>query len=378
VSAASCIDVNARLTVDLGALIGNYRALQAAAAPADVAAVVKADAYGLGAGPVSRTLYKAGCRHFFTAQFGEALALRPELPADARFYVLNGLWPGDEALAAEAGIIPVLNTLEQVAAWRALAAVRGRLPAVVQVDSGMSRLGLSAHDVSRLAEDPELLAGLAVHYVMTHMACADTPDSPWNATQIATFQALASQLPRAPWSFANSAATLTWPQRKGDLVRAGIGLYGGSPLAEGGNPMRPVVSLSARVLQVREIPPKAGVGYGMTWVASAPTRIATLAVGYADGWPRLLSGRGAAFFQGRPLPIVGRVSMDSMMVDVTALPPSTVAAGDFLELIGPNQTLEDVAALAGTISYEILTGLGGRLVRTYAGADAAAELELCA
>ncbi|TAJ71844.1 MAG: alanine racemase [Phenylobacterium sp.] len=365
-------DVSARLTIDLGAIVANYLTAKAAAAPAEVACVVKADAYGLGAGVVSAALYTAGCRRFFTAQLGEALALRGLLPQDAWFYVLNGLWPGTEAPAADAGVVPVLNSLDQVLRWHGLARARGaRLPAILQIDSGMSRLGVTREDVDVLRANPDLLAELDVHYVMTHLASADTPDSAWNAAQLTVFDELADRLPPFPRSFANTAAALTRPQRPGDLVRIGIGLYGGAPVAGRPNPMRRVVDLSARVLQVREAPPRTGVGYGMTYVTRGPTRIATLAVGYADGWPRSMGGRGAAFLDGRRLPVVGRVSMDSMMVDVTGVAPSALEAGDFVELLGPHQSLEDVAEQAGTVSYEILTGLGSRLPRTYAAHGAA-------
>lgn len=360
-------DVSARLTVDLDAVVENYRRIESTSAPAAVASVVKANAYGLGAIAVSGALYAAGCRRFFTAQLGEALALRNALPDDATFYVLNGLWPGTEIEAAQAGIVPVLNSLDQVRRWRRVAASwGGRLSAILQIDSGMSRLGLTREGVRVLAGDPDLLSGFEVQFVMTHLALADTPGSCWNDIQLATFEELSNLLPAIPRSFANSAAALTRPQRPGDLVRAGIGLYGGQAIASGPNPMRRVVDLSARVLQVRDVPANTGVGYGMTHVTRAPARIATIAVGYADGWPRRLGGRGAAFLDGRRLPVVGRISMDSMTLDVTDLPRSALDAGDFVELLGENQSLEDVAAQAETISYEILTNLGPRLDRTYA------------
>lgn len=361
-------DVSARLTIDLDALVANFLTAKAASEPAEVACVVKADAYGLGATRVSAALHAAGCRRFFTAQLEEALSLRRVLPKEARLYVLNGLWPGAEATAADAGVIPVLNSLDQVVRWHGTARARGvRLPAILQIDSGMSRLGVTGEDVGVLRANPDLLSQLDLHYVMTHLASADTPGSGWNAAQLAAFDKMADQLPPTPRSFANTAAALTRRQRPGDLVRVGLGLYGGAAVAGCPNPMRRVVDLSARVLQVRQAPPRTGVGYGMTYVTSAPTRIATLAVGYADGWPRSLGGRGAAYLDGRRLPVVGRISMDSMMVDVTGVAPSALEAGDFVELLGPNQSLEDVAEQAGTISYEILTGLGARLTRTYAG-----------
>lgn len=349
------------LTIDLAAVVANYRAVQAAAAPSRVAAVVKADAYGLGAAPVAAALARAGCHDFFVADLAEALGLRAGLGGDPDIYVLNGLFPGSEAAAQAAAIIPVLNSREQVRRWADLAkATAARLPAVVQVDTGMSRLGMDAEDVAWLA-GAAALADLDVRYLMSHLACADADDGAVSALQRAEFERLAAMLPPWPRTLANSAAALTDPQAHGDLVRAGIALYG----AVSGEGLRPVVTLSGRVLQTRTLRRGAGVGYGMTYRAKGAERIATIAVGYADGWPRALGNRGAAWFGGVRLPIIGQVSMDSMMIDVSALPSDALGLGDAVELIGPHQTLADVADLAGTIPYEILTRLGHRYARSY-------------
>lgn len=347
-----------RLTIDLDALVGNLRAIQAATAPARVAAVVKADAYGLGARSVAAALAGAGCRDFFVADLAEAIDLRASLGGDPDIYVLNGLWPGSEAEAHAADIIPVLNAKDQILRWSALATGR-RLPAVLQLDTGMSRLGMDAADVAWLAASPEALACLDVRYVMSHLADADDPAT--TAMQRTAFERLTAMLPPWPRTLANSAASLTDPLTHGDLVRAGIALYGALP----GEGLRPVVSLAGRVIQTRTLPAGVGVGYGLTYTTRGTERIATIGVGYADGWPRALSNRGAVWAGETRLQIVGQVSMDSMMVDVSALPSDTLKAGDEVELVGPHQTLAQVADLAGTIPYEILTRLGRRYARSY-------------
>ncbi|WP_061933889.1 alanine racemase [Aureimonas sp. AU22] len=351
------------LRVDLGALARNYRRLVAQAAGAAVAGVVKADAYGLGMDAVAPALLDAGCRTFFVAHLGEALSLRTILPGDAEIFVLNGLVPGDERLCAEAAIRPVLNSLAQLDAWGALGRSLGRaLPAAIQVDSGMSRLGLAPDDVAALADDPARLCGVETVLVMSHLACADEPDHPANAAQLSAFEALAARLPQARRSLANSAGLFLGERFRFDLARPGIALYGGAPTAGRPNPMEPVVGLDARVIQLREVPAGAGIGYGFTVVAERAMRLATLSVGYADGWLRSASNRGAAFLEGRRLPIVGRVSMDSVIVDAGDAP---LRAGDLVELIGGDATLDSAAAAAGTIPYEILTALGSRYERRF-------------
>lgn len=357
------------ITVDLGALVENYNHLKSRAAPADLAAVVKADAYGLGAPVVVRALLGAGCRRFFVAHLDEGLAVRG-VTSDAEIYVLNGLWEGAEATAVQGNIVPVLNSLEQLLRWRKAAQGLGRkLPAVLQIDTGMARLGLPAEEVAQVVADPALLDAFDLHYVMSHFACADDQASPVTSDQALAFEALVNSLPPAPRSIANSAAGLSQTHRPGDLVRAGLALYGGAPFSDGSNPMRPVLKVRARVVQIRRVQAGAGVGYGHTYHAETPRQIATIAVGYADGWPRNLSNRGAAYLGDKRLPIVGQVSMDSMMVDVSALEPGELQGGDYVELIGPQQSIEDVAALSGTISYEILTNLSRRFSRRYVHAE---------
>ncbi|MDZ3830785.1 MAG: alanine racemase [Sphingopyxis sp.] len=365
------IHESGRLRIDLGAIVQNYRMVAMRSAPATVGAVVKADAYGLGAVQVARTLREAGCRLFFVAHLDEALHLRTALSADDRIIILNGLPPGTEALCAASRFVPVLNSLDQARRWRDAADAAGRsLPAVLQVDSGMSRLGLAPEDLAVLAGDELFDAAVDLAMLMSHLACADTPDHPANRDQLARFEAAASLFPDVSRTLANSGGAFLSPAFHGDIVRAGIALYGGAPHDGAPNPMQPVVGLDARVIQLRTVPAGCGIGYGHDHRCTQDSRIATIGVGYADGLPRTLGNRGAAWLGDVRLPIVGRVSMDSITLDVTALPPGRLQPGDWVELIGPRQPVDALARDAGTISYEILTSLGTRYHRSYRAADA--------
>ena len=360
-------DETAVLSVDLAAIVANWQALCRRGAPGAVAAVVKADAYGLGAARVARQLYAAGCRHFFTAHLSEALPLRPLLP-QGMLAVLNGPLPGTEPDYLAHHILPVLGSLDAIDRWTALARREGRaLPVLLHVDTGMNRLGLDAAGLATLAADPPRLAGLELRYLVTHLVAAEMPDDPANAAQLARFAAACAALPQAPRSFANSSGLFLDARFAFDLARAGAALYGINPTPGHANPMRVPVRLNARILQVRNVPAGATVGYNATWRAARPSRIATLGIGYADGWRRALSGRlpaaWPADFDGAPVPLVGRVSMDLTTCDVTDHP--ALGPGDWLELMGPRCPPDEVAEAAGTNAYEILTGLGPRVVRTY-------------
>lgn len=353
------------LRIDLAALRHNYLTISGRIAPTRAAAVVKANAYGLSAERVAPALYDAGCRDFFVAHLGEAISLRPFLNPDATLYVLNGLQPGTEAACAREKILPVLNSLEQIENWSTLAASLGeKLPALLQIDTGMSRLGLSASELDQLIADQHLLDHIDVRFVISHLASGDEPENPANARQLATMNAALARLPKLPVAFSNSGGCFLENTYHYNLARPGIALYGIGPAA-GENPIKPVIELSARVIQVRDIDKGAAVGYGGTFIAQAPMRIATIAVGYADGWFRSLSNKGSAFYGDVRLPIVGRVSMDSITLDVTALPEGRLTLGSLVELIGPHQRLEDVAHDCDTIPYEILTSLGDRYARVY-------------
>ena len=354
------------LEVDLSAIVANWRLLCRKHPSGPVAAVVKADAYGLGAQAVAAALADAGCRHFFVALPEEAFVLRAHAPG-AMLSVLNGLFPGTAAEFAAQDIVPVLGSLAEVDDWTAMARRMARaLPAILHIDTGMARLGLSREEVAVLAGNPDRLAGLELQYVMTHLVASEVPDDPMNAEQRRRFAALCAVLPKAPHSIANSSGVFLGEGYGSDLARPGAALYGINPTPGRDNPMRQVVRLRARVLAVREIGVAEPVGYNATWRAGRSSRIATVAIGYADGWHRSLSNRGHAVFDGRRVPLVGRVSMDLATFDVTEHPG--VRHGEWLELLGPKQMPDDVARDAGTNGYEVLTSLGRRFHREYRGA----------
>jgi alanine racemase len=272
--------------------------------------------------------------------------------------------PGCESDYLAHDIVPALGSLPEVAAWSRLAGSVGRgLSAILHIDTGMSRLGLDARELAVLQQDHARLAGIELRYVMTHLVSSEVSHDPLNQHQLERFTAACAGLPPAPRSFANSSGIFLGPRWGSDLARPGAALYGINPTPERPNPMHLPVRLRARVLAVHDVSPGASVGYNATWHAARPTRVATVGVGYADGWHRSLSGRGQAFFDGTPVPLVGRVSMDLTTFDVTDAP--NVGAGSWLELIGPSQTPDDLAAAAGTNGYEILTSLGRRFHRTY-------------
>lgn len=351
------------LTIDIDALRANYRSIAERVAPAACGAVIKANGYGLGTRRLVPALLREGCRNFFVAQLCEAGPVAKVVAEGADIYILNGIDPGSETDCADQGFIPVLNSLSQVARWRSLARERRRsLPAALQIDSGMSRLGLASDAAIALAADPSLAREIDLRLIMSHLACADDPHAAANSAQLAQFRAVSRHFPGIPASIANSGGTFLSSGFYGDLARPGVALYGVEPGAHAAG-LRPVLCLDARILQIRTIEAGTGVGYGLDHVATAPQRLATVALGYADGWPRSLGAVGAAWHRGVRLPIVGRVSMDSMTVDIGALPEGALVEGDFVELLGPSQSLADVARDAGTIAYEILTRLGSRHVR---------------
>jgi alanine racemase len=357
------------LTVDLDAVRANYRLLQERAGGAQVAGVMKADAYGLGMDRVAPALAREGCRVFFTAHLDEGIRLRPMVPSASRIYVLHGPMPGTAADFVEHGLVPVLNEPGQVREWLALGArLDRRLPAAIQVDSGMSRMGLSAADLDALGEPASWLTGLDPVLLMSHLACADVPAHPLNARQLARFDAVRAQFPAMPASLANSSGVFLGPAFHYDLVRPGAALYGINPHPVDPNPLRQAVTLDARIVQLRTVQAGDAVGYGARYTAPGPRRIATIGIGYADGWLRALSGRGQAFIDSVAVPVAGTVSMDSITLDVTGIAEERLVPGSTVELLGPHQSVDAVAAQAGTIGYEVLTGLGGRFERRYPGA----------
>ncbi|HSV30314.1 MAG TPA: alanine racemase, partial [Candidatus Omnitrophota bacterium] len=333
------------LTIDLAAIVENWRRIKARVGAAEVAGVVKADAYGLGAARVAPALAAAGCRTFFIATIDEGIALRALCP-DARILALCGAMPGTEADLAEHRLVPVLNSLEQVADWSACAKARGGLEAALHVDTGMSRLGLDAPAVAALSARPDLLDGIRTILVMSHMACADEADHPKNVEQLDAFRRLQAVLPAAPRSLGASSTIFLGPDYHFDLVRPGACLYGINPIPGQPNPMRPVVGLRAKILQVRDVDTPMTVGYGATHRVTAKGRLAIVAAGYADGLFRSLGNRGFGVIGGVRVPVVGRISMDLTAFDVSAAPADAVRPGAFIDIIGPGHDTDDLATEA--------------------------------
>ena len=341
----------ARINIDLDALAHNHAVLRDAAAGAEVAPVVKANGYGLGAQQVAYRLWDEGAKTFYVARVFEGEALRRVFP-DAVIYVFDGYLDGARLEAAN--LRPVLNSREQVDAWRN---ERPRLPAALHVDTGMNRLGVRI-------EEAEALKDLPVELVISHLACAPEPDHPLNAMQADRFANVASLFPNARKSLANSAGVFLGEQFRFDQVRPGVSLYGSGPRERPDERIRPVVAFEAPILQVRAVAAGESVGYGAAFVTDRPTTVATVGVGYADGVLRSTHPRGHAFVGGEKRPIIGRVSMDLIAVDVTGL---SVRPGEPVELLGPHILLDDAAVAAGTTAYELLTRLSSRAERVYRG-----------
>ncbi|NBC34240.1 MAG: alanine racemase [Alphaproteobacteria bacterium] len=359
----------ALLTIDLAAIAANYRYLAERVAPAECAAVVKADAYGLGADIVAAVLAAAGARTFFVAHLQEGLALRRRLP-QARIGIFNGFAAdcGEDYVAA--ALLPVLNHPGEIADWVTLCRQHQKvLPAFLHLDTGMNRLGLTPSELIDLAADPAPFKSIDVQAILSHLACADEGSNPMTAAQAATFRNALARLPRRPASLANSAGIFRGRAYHLDMVRPGIALYGGNPTPEAANPMRHTVRLSSHVIQLRHVDSPQTVGYGATHRFRGKAKIATIPVGYADGYLRALSNRGKVWIAGGPARIVGRVSMDLITVDVSHLADDAAAPGTPVDLIGPQLPVDEVARDAGTVGYEILTGLGPRYARRYVGGD---------
>ena len=347
------------LEIDLGAIVANWRFLTAKVAPVSCAAVLKANAYGLGAERVGAALLAAGCRRFFVATLDEGIALRTALGHGPEIAVFNGPLPGTAGEFAAAGLIPVLNDPGQIEAWAALS---DALAALVHVDSGFNRLGLSAAEFTACAER---LEAMVVAGLVSHLACADTPDHAHNDNQRRRFLAARQRLPRLKASLAASSGIFLGADFHFDEVRPGAALYGVNPVPGAANPMRPVIRASAKIIQIRKIDSGESVGYGAAHIMAGPGMLATVSIGYADGWLRSLSHRGCGWLAGRNVPLVGRVSMDLATFDVSGVPETELHPGNTIELIGPHYGVDDAAADAGTIGYEILTALGARYHRIY-------------
>jgi alanine racemase len=364
----------ATLSIDLDALSDNYHRLAARAGSAETGASVKANAYGTGLVEAAATLDRAGCRTFFVAYPEEGEAVRLVVPK-AAVYVLGGLLAGEAPFYERHGLKPVLAQPDEIEEWSAHCRKRGsRLEAGIHVETGINRLGLARKEIDWLSARPDTLSSMTADLVVGHLACADEPEATMNAEQHRRFEDLRRRLPAMRASLANSPGLFLSDVFRFDLVRPGIGLYGGNPFLSGDNPFKTVVRLHGRVLQAKAIERGDAVGYGSTWRASRPTRIAVIGAGYGDGYPRSMGSRegsdgGRVYIAGRFAPIVGRVSMDMITVDVTDVPEGLLSRASTAELIGEHVTAEEVAGRAGTISYEILTRLGSRYARVYSGGD---------
>jgi alanine racemase len=353
------------LEIDLDALAENFRTLSARAQGAECAAVVKADAYGLGIAPVARRLLAEGCETFFVAHLSEGEALR-KLAADARIFILNGLAPGASRLYLESDLFPVLGSLPEITEWADFCKLDGaRHAAALHIDTGMNRLGFDRRDMPRLHA---LLLAFTPALAMSHFVSAEDSSAPRNRRQIERFEEACGQLPPMPASLCNSSGLFLEEAPYLDLVRPGYALYGGNPTPGSDNPMRRVVGLSAVILQVREIAGGETAGYNAIWTAPSRRKLATINIGYADGFLRSGSGGDLGvevYAGGRHCPVVGRISMDLSIIDISEAAP--LQRGDHVEILGPHIGIDDLASQASTIGYEILTDLGRRYCRVYAG-----------
>jgi len=366
-----------RLTIDLNALVSNWKYLSSLAGKAECAAVVKANAYGIGIEPAVTALAKAGCKTFFVALVEEGIRVKATAPS-SRCFVLNGLFAGAEPHIIEHGLIPVLNSSLQAERWAKACKESGTaLPCALQIDSGMSRAGMKPQELERVVSLPHIRDNLQVDLFMTHFACADDVGHPKTNVQQEVFEQASALLPGVARSVTNSAANLQATGFEYDLVRSGIALYGGEALNDVDNPMQVVATVEARIMQIQKARAGDSVGYGASETLTRDTIIAYVSVGYADGYHRAASNMGVgmryvsapanAAYKGTLVKGIGRISMDMCGFDVTDIDPATITEGDWIELFGPTISVDDVARSAGTIGYELLTGLGNRYARTYLG-----------
>ncbi len=357
------------LTVDLTAIQKNYSLLKEQLAGRDCAAVVKADAYGLGADRVGPALFEAGCDKFFVALPEEGVQLRRALPPQTDIFILGGLFLDCEELYADERLTPVLNSLDEIRIWSTLSKSRGPLPAIIHLETGICRLGLMAEDIDELHANPNWLDGIEVQYLMSHLASADNPKSDQNAEQLQELRQMIARLPGGlkdlPVSFANSSGIFLGEAYQFNLGRPGVALFGANPTPTKDNPMHSVVQWQGKILQLHNVDSEKPVGYGATYRTGQKSRIATVAIGYADGYFRNLGNEASCAINNKRVPVVGRVSMDMITVDVTSLGEEECKRGDLVTLIGEDITVDEVAQQAGTIAYEILTSIGRRCYRRY-------------
>ena len=362
------------LTVNLDAIVANWKKLEKTAVPAECAAVVKANAYGLGAEQVARALASAGCKTFFVATLDEARSVRPAVPS-ATLYVLDGVFQNTADAYARIDCKPVIGDLNELAEWDVFCRRTGwRGGAAIHIDTGMNRLGLTIAEAQGLI--PRINAGNhGITLVMSHLVSAELINNTTNARQLATFREIASEFSGVPASLSNSSGIYLGPQFVFDLVRPGAALYGVNPTPEADNPMQPVAELKARIVQIRNVERGETVGYRGAWTARRPTRLAIVAAGYADGYFRAASASdgtrgGEVVVAGKRCPVAGRVSMDLIAIDITDLPANAARRGHMVTLLGEGITVDELARHFGTIGYEVLTSIGARYARIYKGGAA--------
>jgi alanine racemase len=367
---ASAIGV---LTIDLDAIVANWRKLEKTAIPAECAGVVKADAYGCGAAEVSKALASAGCKTFFVATLDEARVVRAALP-QATIYALDGFFQNTGEAYAQINCKPVIGDLNELAEWDVFCRRSGWTGgAAIHIDTGMNRLGLTVTEAQGII--PRINAGdHGISLVMSHLVSAELVNNQTNARQLAAFREIASHFTNVPASLSNSSGIYLGAQFQFDMVRPGAALYGVNPTPEADNPMQPVVELKARIIQIRNVERGETVGYGGTWTARRPTKLAIVSSGYADGYFRAASAndgtRGAeVMVAGKRCPVAGRISMDLIAVDITDLPANAARRGHMVTLIGEGITVDELAHHFGTIGYEVLTSLGRRYARVYKGGN---------
>ncbi|GGD00938.1 alanine racemase [Aquisalinus flavus] len=357
-----------RLTIDLAAVAENYRTLAAMRPKADMAAVVKADCYGLGVDRIAPALFAAGCRAFFVAYFFEGVHLREILSrvdpeGTATICIFNGPARDDVDDFTTHGLTPVLNTLEQMRLWRQT----GNGPAIIHIDTGMNRLGLTGREIDEIISG-EAYRSLEISYLMSHFAFGANAADPHNAGQAEAFSRTATSLrkiwPSAKLSLSASAGLFLPLEIEEALIRPGVALYGAGPQDHPEQALKTVASLHAPILQIRDIAPGETCGYSGTFTAQRPTRLATIGIGYADGYCRALSNKGVVRINGDDCPVVGNVSMDLIIADISDI-EGDARVGDMAECFGDNIRVEDHAARAGTIAYEVFTMLGGRIQKIY-------------
>ena len=360
-----------RLTIDREAIAANWAFLNARLAKkARCAATIKADAYGTGAPGTAQRLWREGCDTFFVALPGEGLTVREAVP-EARIFVLDGLFPGTAEAYAQARLIPVLGSMEEIKDWSAFCASRlEKHPAAIHVDSGMNRLGLRPEEFADAMSHPSLGTSFETVLLMTHLACGSEPDHPMNRRQLEVFSQVTAPYSHIPRSMANSAGVFLGKDYHFDLARPGIALYGGTAIDNTVNPMKPVAMVEARILLTRCVRQGETIGYGAAQTVFQDSRVAVVASGYADGLLRRAGSSdektgGFGWIGGHKVPIMGRISMDMIALDVTDVPIETASRGSFVEMLGPNVAAANLAAYAETIDYEYLTGLGRRYVRRY-------------